>query len=107
MAASDPEWSRHDSATDTLTLRLHVQPGARRTEVAGVHGDRIKIRLAAPPVDGKANAALRAFIAGAFGVPLRNVELTAGASSRQKTLRVAAPALRPDRIWGQAVDEGA
>lgn len=101
MAASEPEWSSHDSATDVLTLRVHVQPGARHTEPAGIHGDRLKIRLAAPPVEGKANAALRLFIADAFGVPQRSVELTAGDSSRKKTLRVTAPKLRPDLLWAQ------
>ncbi len=105
MAAPEPEWARHDHATGALTLRLHVQPGARRTEPAGVHGDRLKIRLAAPPVDGKANAELRQFIARAYGVALRDVELVAGESSRQKTLRIAGPKLRPDVLWSQ--DAGA
>ena len=88
-----------DGADGALTLRLHVQPGARRTAIAGAHGDRRKIRLAAPPVDGKANAALIGFLAAAFAVPMRNVELLAGASSRQKTLRITAPARRPDLDW--------
>jgi len=101
MVSPDPEWARYDGAADILTLRVHVQPGAGHTEVAGIHGDRLKIRLAAPPVEGKANAALRVFIAGAFAVPQRNVELAAGGSSRQKTLRVTAPKLRPDRAWAQ------
>jgi hypothetical protein len=101
MAASDPEWARYDSAADLLTLRLHVQPGARRTEAAGIHGDRLKIRLAAPAVEGKANAALCAFIADAFAVPQRSVELAAGDTSRKKTLRVASPKLRPDLAWAQ------
>jgi uncharacterized protein (TIGR00251 family) len=101
MAASEPEWARYDGAADILTLRVHVQPGARRTEPAGIHGERLKIRLAAPPVEGKANAALRVYIAGAFAVPQRNVELAAGGSSRNKTLRVISPRLRPDLDWPQ------
>ncbi|MBK8739800.1 MAG: YggU family protein [Betaproteobacteria bacterium] len=101
MAAPDPAWARYDGAADVLTLRVHVQPGASRTGPAGIHGDRLKIRLAAPPVEGKANAALRLFIADAFAVPQRSVELTAGELSRQKTLRVSAPKLRPDREWAQ------
>ena len=60
---------------------LHVQPGAKRTEVAGIHGEgaaaRLKIRLAAPPVDGKANAELLRFLAAAFGVPQRAVTAAA------------------------------
>jgi uncharacterized protein (TIGR00251 family) len=80
-------------------LRLHVQPGARRTEVSGLHGGAIRLRLAAPPVEGKANAALRAFLAEAFGVTLRQVTLLRGATSRDKVVRIDEPVLRPDRAW--------
>jgi uncharacterized protein len=76
-----------------------VQPGAARSEVAGLHGAAIKLRLMARAVDGRANAALCAFLADAFGVPLRNVTLVRGASSRDKLVRVAAPVRRPDREW--------
>jgi len=61
-----------------------VQPGAKRSEFAGRHGERIKLRLAAPPVEGKANAALIEFLAGYFGVPRRNVTIVSGAKSRAK-----------------------
>ena len=91
------EWRREDG--DALILALHVQPGATRTQIAGTHGDALKIRLAAPPVDGKANAALLRFLADAFGVPLRQVTLVRGDSSRHKILRIERPALRPDRDW--------
>jgi len=99
--ASDPDWARYDGAADVLTLRVHVQPGAKIPGPGGIHGDRLKIRIAAPPVEGKANAALRVFIADAFAVPQRNVELVAGESGRKKTLRVLSPRLRPDRAWAQ------
>ncbi|APV50862.1 YggU family protein [Betaproteobacteria bacterium GR16-43] len=69
-------------------LRLHVQPGAKRTEVSGLHGDALKIRLAAPPVEGKANAALLAYIALRFGVSVRNVTLLSGEKSREKRVEV-------------------
>jgi uncharacterized protein (TIGR00251 family) len=92
MAAA--AWCREESGT--VVLSLHVQPGARRTEVAGVHGDALKIRLAAPPVDGKANAELRRFLAAAFGVPPTRVTLVRGETSRQKIVRVLAPSKRPD-----------
>lgn len=72
----------------SLALSLHVQPGARTTGIVGLHGDRLKVRLAAPPVDGRANKALLAWLADLFGVPRSAVELTRGASSRQKTVRV-------------------
>ncbi|WP_283148128.1 DUF167 domain-containing protein [Silvimonas soli] len=71
-----------------LVLHLHIQPGAKQTEIAGLYGEALKIRLAAPPVDGKANAALLAFIAQTFAVPLRQVSLKAGAASRRKTVIV-------------------
>lgn len=67
-----------------MILELHVQPGAARTEFAGKHGGRLKLRLAAPPVDGKANAALVEFLADYFNVPKRNVRITAGLKSRLK-----------------------
>jgi uncharacterized protein (TIGR00251 family) len=67
-----------------LILDLHVQPGASRTEFAGKHGDRVKVRLAAPAHDGKANRALIEFLAEYYGVPRRNVRITAGLKSRQK-----------------------
>lgn len=73
---------------DGCLLILHVQPGARRTEVAGLHGDALKIRLAAPPVDGKANAALCQYVARRLDVAAGAVELVAGASSRHKRLLV-------------------
>jgi uncharacterized protein (TIGR00251 family) len=87
--------SRGSSSSDAVVLALHVQPGAARTEVAGLHGAALKIRLAAPPVDGKANLALRRFLADAFDVPLRNVEIARGERSRDKVVRIEAPARRP------------
>ena len=53
---------------DGVVLRLHIQPGAKKTEIAGLHGEALKIRLAAPPVDGKANACLVEFLARQLGV---------------------------------------
>jgi len=67
-----------------VILEIHVQPGARRSEFAGQHGERIKIRLAAPAVENKANEALIAFLAAHYGVPKRNVRIAAGLKSREK-----------------------
>jgi len=61
-----------------------VQPGASRTEFAGKHGERVKVRLAAPAHDGKANQALIEFLAAYYGVPRRSVRITAGLKSRRK-----------------------
>ena len=67
-----------------MILELHVQPGAKRSEFAGQHGDRIKVRLAAPAAEGKANEALIEFLADYYRVPKRNVRITSGLKSRQK-----------------------
>lgn len=71
-----------------MILDLHVQPGASRSEFAGEHGGRIKVRLAAPPVEGRANEALVEFLADYFEVPRRNVRITAGLKSRRKRVVV-------------------
>ena len=73
-------WLREE--VDAIVLALHVQPGAKRTEAAGTHGDSLKIRLAAPPVDGKANAELVRFLADAFDVPQRQITILRGETSR-------------------------
>ena len=71
-----------------LKLSIHATPGARHTEAAGAHGGALRVRLAAPPVDGKANAALIEWAAQAFGVPRARVQLLHGVSGRQKLLGV-------------------
>jgi len=75
-----------------VILVLHVQPGAKRTEIAGLHGDSLKIRLAAPPRDGRANEALIAFLAERLGVPRRAITLQSGATSRHKVVALELPA---------------
>lgn len=70
----------------TLSVRLH--PGARKNRVTGVHSDALKIALTAPPVDGKANEALIAFLADALHLPRARVGLVAGATSRAKIVRI-------------------
>ncbi|NNB92133.1 DUF167 domain-containing protein [Corallococcus exiguus] len=71
-----------------VELTVLVQPRASRTRVVGEHDGQLKIQLAAPPVDGEANAALVEFIAKTLGVPRRQVTLVAGDTSRRKRLRV-------------------
>ncbi len=93
-------WLREEDGA--VVLVLHVQPGAKRTQVDGAHGDALKVRLAAPPVDGKANAELVRFLADAFGVAQRQIAIVRGGTSRRKTVRIVAPARRPDRGWGRA-----
>lgn len=90
------EWFRRSG--DVLTLTLHVQPGAKRTEVAGLHGEALKVRLAAPPVEGRANEALLKFIAESFGVPLRQVELKQGGQSRHKVVAITGSKVAPENL---------
>ena len=82
------EWLREGGGRTILTL--HIQPGAKKTEVTGLYGDALKIRLAAPPVDGKANAALIAFVADRLGLAKSAVRLKSGQTSRHKVLEVIA-----------------
>lgn len=70
----------------TVTLTLHAQPGAKRTEFVGLHGEALKIRLAAPPIDGKANKVLTTFLAKYLGVPKAAITILSGESSRHKIL---------------------
>jgi len=90
------EWYRRNG--DVLTLTLHVQPGAKRTDVAGLHGEALKIRLAAPPIEGRANEALLKFIAESFGVPLRQVELKQGGQSRHKVVAITGSKVEPGSL---------
>lgn len=90
------EWYRRNG--DSITLTLHVQPGAKRSEVAGLHGEALKIRLAAPPVEGRANEALQRFVADCFDVPLRQVELLRGAQSRHKMVKVCGSKVEPESL---------
>ena len=83
-----PQWYR--KTPDGWLLTLHIQPGAKKSEVVGLHGDALKVRIASPPVDGKANEALLAFIADQLGLPKRAVQLVKGDTSRAKTVLVAA-----------------
>jgi len=71
-----------------ITLTLHIQPGAKKTEIAGTHGDALKIRLNAPPVDGKANAALIDFLAERLKLAKSRITLKSGQTSRRKVLAV-------------------
>ena len=77
-------------------IAVHVVPRASKTEICGLQGDALKVRLQAPPVDGKANVALCAFFAKQLKLSKRSVTLSAGASSRRKTLLV--PDLPPTEV---------
>ena len=82
----------------TARLALHIQPGAKKTLVAGPHGDALKIRLAAPPVDGKANQALLAYLAQRFAVAQRQVSLKQGETARRKVVEICGSAVDPHSL---------
>ena len=86
-----PAWFLEKSTTEII-LNLHIQPNAKKSAFAGEFGDSLKIRLAAPPVDGKANAALIAFLSQALKIPKSAFEILSGETSRQKRLKIAGDA---------------
>ncbi len=86
----------------TLLLRCHIQPNARGDEFCGLHGERLKIRLKAPPVDGKANQYLVRFIADAFGVTRADVSIVRGQGSRHKDLSIKKPLKLPPQCLLEA-----
>lgn len=79
-----------------LTLNLHIQPKASKDEWVGLHGDRLKLRIKAPPVDGKANQHLIGFIAAEFGVSKSACKLITGESGREKRIAINSPKKLPD-----------
>ena len=93
---TNPAVSGKDGA---VRIAVRAQPGAKVSQVTGMHGERLKIAVHAPPVDGKANAALCAFVADWLGLPKRAVTLGAGEASRDKRLDIAADlALVTDKV---------
>ncbi len=83
---------------DDLILSIRVQPRASRDEIVGVYGDHLKIRLTAPPVDGKANQHLLRFLAKFCQVPRARVELISGQTGRTKKVRIKQPKCLPGPI---------
>lgn len=90
-------WYRRSG--ELITLTLYVQPGAKRSEIAGLHGEALKIRLAAPPIEGRANEMLLKFMADLFDVPMRQVELKQGGQSRHKVVAVSGSKVEPDSLF--------
>ncbi|MGA0024458.1 MAG: DUF167 domain-containing protein [Burkholderiales bacterium] len=85
MAAA---WLRYHAEDACLTLRIHAQPNAGSTGAAGLHGDALKIRIAAPAADDRANAALLAWLADALAVPRSALRLKSGKTSRRKVVEI-------------------
>ena len=90
MSTPLPPWLKEESAkTNTYVLALYCQPGAKKTEVQGEHDGRLKIRLAAPPVEGKANDALILWLSKNLGINRSAIELLAGDLSRMKRVKIS------------------
>lgn len=83
-------------ADGSVLLTLHVQPGASRTELAGMHGDALKLRVHAPPLDGRANAEVLKFLATRLDVAVSRLAIQQGESGRRKVVRL--PAECADRV---------
>jgi uncharacterized protein (TIGR00251 family) len=97
QAADEPLWCR--PVAGGVVLALHVQPGARRAGLVGEHGGRLKLAVAAPPADGRANEAVLQLVADLLAVPRRAVALVSGAAARDKRVQVElAPALALARL---------
>ena len=84
----DSTWCRYDAAARRLSLTLHAQPGARKSEIVGIHGDALKVKIAAPAVDNRANAALVEFLCETLGVPKSAITIRHGATGRRKVVEV-------------------
>jgi uncharacterized protein (TIGR00251 family) len=80
-----------------IVLRVRVQPRASRTDVVGLHGEALKVRLTAPPVDGAANEALIRFLAERLGIARAGVRVVSGAGGRLKVVEVTG--VGPDEAW--------
>jgi len=81
-------WHRYQAGTARLTLQIHAQPNAKTTGAAGLHGDALKVRIAAPAVDDKANAMLLAWLAAALQLPRNALNIRSGATSRRKVVEI-------------------
>ena len=102
MAAEHP-WCRFDPGSGRLTLNIHVQPNARTSGFAGLHGDALKIRIAAPAVDDKANAALIDYLHRFLGLPASLITIRHGARGRRKVVEITGTdASAQDRIKNAA-----
>ena len=95
---STPTWQHFED--DTLILELRVQPRASRDEVVGVQGGRLKVRIAAAPVDNAANSRLKGFLAKEFGVTRGRIRLLSGEARREKRVAVDGPRRLPSWFSG-------
>ena len=84
-----PAFFRYDPQRAEITLTVHVQPGAKSSAIVGTHGDALKIRIAAPAVDDKANAAVVRFLGELLGARLACIRIRQGSRNRRKLIEIA------------------
>lgn len=89
-------WFRWDNAD--LILQVKIQPGASRSEFAGLHGESLKLRIRAPAIEGRANDELVAFVSYSFGTSKNRVSIERGGLGRMKSLRIQAPGQLPEAL---------
>ena len=98
MAGSEGEQSAYRWVDDTLILSIAVQPQASNNAMVGIHGQQIKVRLTAPPEEGKANQSLTKQLAQWFKVPVCQVSIAQGETSKRKIVHIKQPKILPDFI---------
>jgi hypothetical protein len=96
-------WYRYHG--ESLFLDLHIQPRAKQNEFAGLYGERLRIRIKSPPVDGKANKMLLTFLADEFGTSISKIEIINGAQSRDKCVVLRSPRKKPGWFTALLNDE--
>ena len=89
-------WYQHKNGH--LILHLWIQPGAKHSQVIGLHGDALKIKLASPPIDGRANATLLQFLATQFTISLKQIKLIRGEKSRRKVVEITGCTINPQLV---------
>lgn len=89
-------WYRWDGTS--LVLRLQIQPGARRSEFADLHGERLKVRIHAPAIEGRANTELQSFLCSRFTTSKNCIHIEHGTSGRMKSVRIHAPVTLPGEL---------
>jgi uncharacterized protein (TIGR00251 family) len=96
MSLKQTSWFRWQASS--LILEVAIQPGASKSEIVGMHGDQLKIRIQAPPVDGKANRAITEFLGKLFATPRSRINVIRGETSRRKTVQIDSPVNLPGEL---------
>lgn len=88
----------YEYKNNVIRLNLYIQPGAKTTEISGLYHGALKIRLNAPPVEGRANKVLIKYLSQCFGVPNRDIKLVRGEKSRKKIFEITNSLIDPSKL---------